>query len=66
MILGFSRSSGVIALIMANARRRDYRDALLRHARMIEQGKASLIEERDKEQLTRRYARVAAIAAAEV
>lgn len=59
------RMLDVIALIMANARRRDYRDALLRHARMIEQGKASLIEERDKEELSRRYARVAAIAAAE-
>ena len=55
----------VITMIMANAKHKDYRDALLRHARMIERGKASLIEERDREELSRRYAKVAAIAAAD-
>jgi uncharacterized membrane protein len=57
------RMLDVIALVMSGARKAEYRQVLLRHAEMIEQGKAALPEARDREELSRRFRRIAEIAA---
>jgi uncharacterized membrane protein len=51
-----------IHLVTTRARKPEYREVLLEHAKMIERGKTALIEERDREELTRRFQRVAELA----
>jgi uncharacterized membrane protein len=51
-----------IHLVMSRARHPEYREVLLEHARMIERGKTALVEERDRQELTRRFRRVAELA----